>query len=286
MSKIRFLEAQGLINPGRTPAGYRQFSGGDVALLRWILLQQREHYLPLKVIKRRLRDGEGPDIGPGGDAVPPEEAASGASPPEVDLVEVAHGTDLSEAGAAVPLAPPAAEDVPSSGDAPSPGESAWYLDDDPGAGSSETPVPEFEPPRSPVAATARRDDELWEPPGSDRTYSPAELAREAGIDEAAVAQLASFGLVRDGHLDDESLRVARVAAGFFAYGVEARHLRMYKTFAEREAALFEQAVMPMANSRQEDERARAGEALADLARLGQALRLAMLRAALTPPADG
>jgi Predicted transcriptional regulators len=46
VSKIRFLEAQGLITPGRTPSGYRQFSESDVALLRWILAQQREHYSP------------------------------------------------------------------------------------------------------------------------------------------------------------------------------------------------------------------------------------------------
>jgi DNA-binding transcriptional MerR regulator len=61
VSKIRFLESQGLINPGRTPSGYRQFSDEDVNLLRWILRQQRENYLPLKVIRRRLRDGQGPE---------------------------------------------------------------------------------------------------------------------------------------------------------------------------------------------------------------------------------
>ena len=59
ISKIRFLESQGLVDPERTPSGYRKFYEGDVARLRWILRQQREHFLPLKVIKDRLeREGE------------------------------------------------------------------------------------------------------------------------------------------------------------------------------------------------------------------------------------
>ncbi len=63
VSKIRFLEAQGLLDPERTPSGYRQFSGGDVVRLRWILRQQREHFLPLKVIRQLLDEagGEIPD---------------------------------------------------------------------------------------------------------------------------------------------------------------------------------------------------------------------------------
>ena len=59
ISKIRFLESQGLIDPERTPSGYRKFYESDVSLLRWILHQQKENFLPLKVIKERLdRMGE------------------------------------------------------------------------------------------------------------------------------------------------------------------------------------------------------------------------------------
>lgn len=54
VSKIRFLESQGLINPGRSPSGYRQFDSDDIARLRFILQQQRDHFLPLKVIKSKL----------------------------------------------------------------------------------------------------------------------------------------------------------------------------------------------------------------------------------------
>src|SRR5947209_8935012 len=56
ISKIRFLESQGLVDPERTPSGYRKFYDHDVERLRWILRQQREHFLPLKVIRGRLSD--------------------------------------------------------------------------------------------------------------------------------------------------------------------------------------------------------------------------------------
>src|SRR5215213_4121840 len=54
ISKIRFLESQGLLDPERTPSGYRKFYDDDLRTLRWILTQQRDHFLPLKVIKDRL----------------------------------------------------------------------------------------------------------------------------------------------------------------------------------------------------------------------------------------
>jgi DNA-binding transcriptional MerR regulator len=53
-SKLRFLEEQGLIDPVRTPSGYRQYSPADVERLRYVLVEQRDRYLPLKVIKDRL----------------------------------------------------------------------------------------------------------------------------------------------------------------------------------------------------------------------------------------
>ena len=54
ISKIRFLEAEGLIEPERTPSGYRKFSHQDVDRLRYVLTCQREHYLPLKIIREHL----------------------------------------------------------------------------------------------------------------------------------------------------------------------------------------------------------------------------------------
>jgi DNA-binding transcriptional MerR regulator len=54
ISKIRFLESEGLVTPARSPSGYRQFTAADVERLRFVLAAQRDHYLPLKVIKEQL----------------------------------------------------------------------------------------------------------------------------------------------------------------------------------------------------------------------------------------
>jgi len=58
ISKIRFLESKGLLDPERTPSGYRKFYDDDVERLRWILTQQRDNFLPLKIIKERLQTGD------------------------------------------------------------------------------------------------------------------------------------------------------------------------------------------------------------------------------------
>src|SRR4051812_45254461 len=87
ISKIRFLESQGLIDPERTPSGYRKFYEADIERLRWILTQQREHFLPLKVIKDRLEstDEAVPAAGDGADAV----AASGGGDVQLALTDAA-----------------------------------------------------------------------------------------------------------------------------------------------------------------------------------------------------
>ena len=83
-----------------------------------------------------------------------------------------------------------------------------------------------------------------------------------------------------GQYDDDALDVARIAAGFFGRGVEARHLRMYRTFAEREAVLFGQVLMPFVRQRNPEARGRLQEELVELATLGRRLRTALLRAAV------
>ncbi|MEX0833829.1 MAG: MerR family transcriptional regulator [Actinomycetota bacterium] len=75
ISKIRFLESEGLIHPERTPSGYRKFYEGDLETLRGILRMQRDEYLPLKVIKERLAEGDGSEPAP---PVDPEEEAGEA----------------------------------------------------------------------------------------------------------------------------------------------------------------------------------------------------------------
>jgi DNA-binding transcriptional MerR regulator len=82
ISKIRFLESEGLIQPARTPSGYRQFTAADIARLRFVLAAQRDHYLPLKVIKEQLdaadrgEDGQSPPRPPLSSV--PEEGLPGA----------------------------------------------------------------------------------------------------------------------------------------------------------------------------------------------------------------
>jgi DNA-binding transcriptional MerR regulator len=63
VSKIRFLESEGLIQPARSPSGYRKFGPTDVDRLRYILTAQRDRYLPLRVIKDQL-DADQPTTGP------------------------------------------------------------------------------------------------------------------------------------------------------------------------------------------------------------------------------
>ena len=79
--------------------------------------------------------------------------------------------------------------------------------------------------------------------------------------------------------------VARTAAGFMRFGIEARHLRMYKVAAEREAGFIEQVVMPLLKQRNPTARQQAAENLGEMARLGEQLRTALLRAALRDHTD-
>ncbi|MGY1610275.1 transcriptional regulator FtsR, partial [Geodermatophilus sp. SYSU D00700] len=85
ISKIRFLESEGLVSPQRTPSGYRKFSRADVDRLRYVLTAQRDHYLPLRVIKEHLDalDRGQPVPGAGGTAVPPAPAGPGPGRPPV-----------------------------------------------------------------------------------------------------------------------------------------------------------------------------------------------------------
>jgi DNA-binding transcriptional MerR regulator len=82
ISKIRFLEAEGLVRPARTAAGYRQFAEADVERLRFVLAAQRDRYLPLKVIKEQLDES---DAVP--DPPPVLRAVDGALPTADDFVE-------------------------------------------------------------------------------------------------------------------------------------------------------------------------------------------------------
>ncbi|MCL2394561.1 MAG: MerR family DNA-binding transcriptional regulator, partial [Acidimicrobiaceae bacterium] len=148
ISKIRFLESQGLVDPERTPSGYRKFYDGDVARLRWILLQQKENFLPLKVIKDRLgeldtagsepaaagsgkaaasaKTGMGPGAGSENGAAPedapqadaPDATSAPASPPTLRAVPD-EGADLARAAVGSAVAgSPGDRRAPEAGHAP------------------------------------------------------------------------------------------------------------------------------------------------------------------------
>jgi DNA-binding transcriptional MerR regulator len=114
-----------------------------------------------------------------------------------------------------------------------------------------------------------------------------ELLAASGLTRHQLSSLEEYGLVQghavaDGrYYDGEDLVIAQKSAGFLAHGVEARHLRMFKTAAEREAALLEQLVMPLVKQRNADGQQQAHETVVELAGLAQSLRAALLRAALS-----
>ena len=201
VSKLRFLESEGLVVPQRTDSGYRVYGDADVERVRYVLRQQRDHFLPLKVIRERLQawqDGVEPDPEPG-----PERQA----PPIQDATE----TELSD----------------------------------------------------------------------------LELADAAGIEPRVVRALVEHGVLSpfvgspsdpDGPLfDGDDLAAARLAAEFARFGVEGRHLRMFRQFAEREALLFAQVVSPFASQRNPAAQRRAEEIMLELADLSRRLGHVVLR---------
>jgi DNA-binding transcriptional MerR regulator len=102
VSKIRFLESEGLIEPERTASGYRKFTEDDIERLRFILRLQRDHFLPLKVIRERLDELDSGETATGGQPTlldAPEaaaaEGAEGTAPGAVEFLGGATGVSLS-----------------------------------------------------------------------------------------------------------------------------------------------------------------------------------------------
>jgi DNA-binding transcriptional MerR regulator len=258
ISKIRFLESQGLLDPERTPSGYRKFYEADIERLRWILHQQRDNFLPLKVIKDRLDEADRDGL------VVPAEPEHPEAPAPVDAPEPAM------APATPAVAPTAREAEPEPEPAPAPRA----------AEPERSPAPAPAPPRTQPAASP------LDAGPSSVSLTLDELASACGLARDELVELERFGLLSghpvgaDTYYDGDALVIARTAAGFLRYGIEARHLRMYKVAAEREAGFFEQVVMPLLKQRNPTARQQAADTLGDLSTLGESLRAALLRAAL------
>jgi DNA-binding transcriptional MerR regulator len=230
ISKIRFLESQGLLDPERTPSGYRKFYDDDITRLRWILTQQKENFLPLKVIKGRLSSA----------------VAEPSSPPTPAA------------------APSSATHAPTS------------LEPTP-------PAPERVARPASMTRTAAESRTMIDT-GVSMTFD--ELRSASGLEPAALRELERYGLVvgkavgGQTYYDEDALVVARLCGGFARHGVEARHLRMYKTAVERESGFFEQVIMPLIKQRNPTSRRQALDTLSELSQLGGDLRGALLRGAL------
>src|SRR5690606_37205788 len=219
VSKLRFLEAEGLVEPFRAPSGYRKYSAAHLERLRYVLTAQRDRYLPLRVIREQLRAQERGERVIG---LPPV-------PPQPDPAALQHV-------AAVPTSPHVAA-------APT-------------------------PPRS----------ELGE-----ARLTRAQLLERSGLDEAGLSDLEEYGLVRpgaNGYFGAEALTVARVAAPLAEYGLEGRHLRPYRSTADREVGLLAQLAPGLARQGGANGREHARETVHELAALCAQLHAALVRQGL------
>jgi DNA-binding transcriptional MerR regulator len=263
ISKIRFLESQGLIDPERTASGYRKFYDNDVDLLRVILREQRENFLPLRVIRDRLESGAIED--PTGPTTPPrgirnvepndgfasddDEIAFAATSSAVDTHH--HPAGQQRAGVAV---------------------TDLLVD----------PALRVQHEAAPAAVSVDRHE----------TFVAAELCHLAALTAPQLAELESYGLLTGKGsgaaatytLDD--LAIAQAASGFMQHGVEGRHLRAWRQAAEREASLFEQMILPLLRQRNPQARQQAVTTLESLSALGGELRSAIVRSALSNYIDG
>lgn len=247
ISKIRFLESQGLIEPERTASGYRQFTETEVDRLRVILREQKAHYLPLRVIKDRL-DDETSDI-------------------SRELRLVSDGVIRSDAHPAARAAIPRGSRT-----------------------TTTTPALEQDVP----AAVVSREQRKVAARHADQTESlPRDiLLARCSIDASFLKELEQAGLV-SGHdvgdttfFEPHSVEIARVAGRFRELGIDIRHLRAWKTSADRELSLFEQRILPLLRARSSTSREEAMEMLDELVDLGGSLRNALLAretARLTEP---
>jgi DNA-binding transcriptional MerR regulator len=258
ISKIRFLESQGLIDPERTPSGYRKFYDDDVELLRCILREQRENYLPLRVIKDRLDSGE---IDPTTEIPRPRGIKN--MPDDV----AANSTHAGESSVVEREAPAEAfpTDVPPTDEPPT---------DEPAAKAPPTTV------RPTPTATIPAPDLL-----TGIVLTKSELCSMAGLDVAELENLESYGLVTSlrgssGMYDEGALDIARVSKQFLDAGADARHLRGWKVAADREVGLFEQMIQPLLRQRNPQATGQARQHLVDLNQLGSQLRDALMQAAM------
>lgn len=219
ISKIRFLEAEGLVTPERTASGYRRFTAYDCARLRFILTAQRDQYLPLKVIKAQL------DAQPDG-GLPPS-----ASPyPAPRLVQV--GADGDDADAVASVAP--------------------------------------------TRVRLSRED----------------LLERSGVGDDLLAALIKAGVITPSSkagggifFDEHSVVIAQCARALADYGVEPRHLRAFRSAADRQSDLIAQIAGPVGKAGTTGARDRADDLAREVAALAITLHTSLIKSAVRDVLD-
>lgn len=215
ISKIRFLEAEGLLTPQRSPSGYRRFTAYDSARLRFILTAQRDQYLPLKVIKAQL------DSLPDGEL--PRQDASYPAPRLVPVGDESPSRD----------------------------------------GAVNT---------SPAPVRLSRED----------------LGERSGVSEELLTALRKAGIITTGpggFFDEYSVVIARCAAALAEYGVEPRHLRAFRSAADRQSDLIAQIAGPVGKAGTTGARDRADDLAREVAAVAISLHTALIKSAVRDVLD-
>jgi DNA-binding transcriptional MerR regulator len=213
ISKIRFLEAEGLVTPQRAASGYRRFTAYDCARLRFILTAQRDHYLPLKVIRAQLDaqpDGELPPFGS-------------------------------------PYGVPRLVSVEQDGAGPDPG--------------SDTAA---------VAPTRIR-------------LSREDLLERSGVDGDLLSALLKAGVITTGpggFFDEHAVVILQCARALSEYGVEPRHLRAFRSAADRQSDLIAQIAGPLVKAGKAGARDRADDLAREVAALAITLHTSLIKSAV------
>ena len=212
ISKIRFLEAEGLVTPQRAASGYRRFTAYDCARLRFILTAQRDHYLPLKVIRAQL------------DAQPDGELPAVGSPYGVPRLVAVAGTGDDIA------APDAAAVAP-----------------------------------------------------SHIRLSREDLLERSGVDDELLTALLKAGVITTGpggFFDEHAIVILQCARALSEYGVEPRHLRAFRSAADRQSDLIAQIAGPVVKAGKTGARDRADDLAREVAALAITLHTSLVKSAV------
>jgi DNA-binding transcriptional MerR regulator len=212
ISKIRFLEAEGLVTPQRAASGYRRFTAYDCARLRFILTAQRDHYLPLKVIRAQL------DAQPGGEL-----------PPTGSPYAVPRLVSVADDGAV-------------------------------GAGSDTAAV-------APTRIRLSRED----------------LLERSGVGDDLLAALLQAGVITTGpggFFDEHAVVILQCARALSDYGVEPRHLRAFRSAADRQSDLIAQIAGPLVKASKAGARDRADDLAREVAALAITLHTSLIKSAV------